>query len=79
MWSKDIIKIKNEDGSIITMKYWCKHFDEASEYGIDGGKISVLEIRQNGECVYNFDRGLDIAPKTEEAKNLLSTLIAKYN
>lgn len=36
-----------------------KVFDEASVYGINGGRISKLSIKDGDREVYNFDRGLD--------------------
>lgn len=29
--------------------YSCKHFEEPSIYGIDKGRISKLELKQNGK------------------------------
>lgn len=62
------------------MHYCCKHFDEPSEeYGIDGGRISKLMLKQDGTVVYNYDRGLDIAPQTKEAEQALAILMHEHN
>lgn len=62
------------------MHYWCKHFDEPSEeYGIDGGRISKLMLKQDGMVVYNYDRGMDIEPQTKEAEKALAFLMYEHN
>ena len=49
MWSKGIIN---------GYEYWVKHFDEGSEFGINGGRISKLAIRdQQGRWLVNYDQG----------------------
>ena len=46
--------------------YWVKAYEEPSEeYGINGGKISKLSIKIDGEWVANYDRGWDIEPDPE--------------
>ena len=79
MWSKGIINVLGEDGKMVSIEYWCKHWDEGSCFGIDEGCISKLKLRQNGKEVYNFDRGLDVDAQTPEAKKALEILMKKYN
>ncbi len=80
MWSEGTIGVKNEAGKNTALHYWCKHFIESSEeYGIDGGRISKLMLKQNGTVVYNYDRGLDIEPQTREAERALAILMYEYN
>ena len=58
MWSNGAIGIKNKDGKYVSVKYWCKHFEEPSEdYGIDGGRISKLTLRQNERVRYCTSNG----------------------
>lgn len=57
MWSKGTIGVPQKDGSYIVCKYWVKHYEEGSEWGIDEGRISKLEIRINGKITANYDRG----------------------
>ena len=45
--------------------YWMKQYEEGSQFGIDGGRISKLMLKRNGEIVYNYDRGLYVAPVDE--------------
>ena len=69
------------EGTINGYKYWIKHFEEGSEYGINGGRISKLTIRKAGETrdIVNYDRGWDIRPKDAEVKAVYNQILAKYN
>jgi hypothetical protein len=44
MWSEGIIANPTTNNKF---KYWVKHFEENSEFGIDGGKVSKSEYRPN--------------------------------
>jgi hypothetical protein len=74
MWSEGSIKI----GSDI-FYYWVKHYDEASVYGIDEGRISKLVLKRGGETVCNFDRGWDVEPADENTAAALAILMKDYN
>lgn len=56
-------------------------FEQPSEtYGIDGGRISKLEIRDNNKkFLANYDRGWDIQPENTEAKKFLDEILKKFN
>ena len=70
MWSKGIIN---------GYEYWVKHFDEGSEFGINGGRISKLAIRgQQSRWLVNYDRSWDQHP-TKEVKPIYEKLIEMYN
>ena len=77
MWSEGIIACPSTDGKY---KYWVKHYEEGSQHGIDGGKVSKLTIRKLGETrdLCNYDRGWDIEP-TDEVKTVYEILVQKYN
>jgi hypothetical protein len=77
MWSEGIITIP---GTSVSYKYWVKHFEEGSEFGIDGGKISKMTIRRVGENrdLCNYDRGWDIEP-ADEVKAVYAIVLEKYN
>lgn len=79
MWSKGTIEVPQKNGSNITCKYFVKHYEEGSEWGINGGRISKLEIRTNGKITANYDRGWDIEPKDKATKLALSILLKEYN
>ncbi len=74
-----IIGIPNENGGYTAVKYCAEVFDEGSIYGIDGGRIRRLMLKQNGEIVYSYDRGLNVSPQTTEAETALSILLKEYN
>ena len=80
MWSEGTIGIPAEDGNYTAVHYWVKHYEEPSEeYGINGGKISKLMLKANGEVICNYDRGWDIEPTCKEAELALSILLNSYN
>jgi hypothetical protein len=65
------------DGKITTMKgyeFQAKISDEPSKHGIDGGKISQLDVRKDGELVMRYDRGWDKDPQTAEHKEALQRI-----
>ena len=79
MWSKGTIGVPQKDGSYSACKYWVKHYEEGSEWGIDEGRISKLEIRINGKITANYDRGWDIEPEDETTQTALAILLKEYN
>lgn len=74
MWREGSIKI-GED----IFRYWIKQYGGGSVYGIEGGRISKLMIKRNGEIVCNYDRGWDIKPADEDTEFMLAILIKDYN
>lgn len=75
MWAEGSIKVGDS-----IFHYWVKHYEESSEYyGIDGGRISKLMLKRNGEIAYNYDRGLDIEPVDKDTETALAILMKEYN
>ena len=75
MWKKGSIKIENQ-----TFTYCAKVYGEPSEdYGIEGGKISKLEICLGDFPVARYDRGWDIEPETENAQLALLAILQNFN
>lgn len=72
-----------KEGSILIggkgYRYWVKQYDEGSQLGIVGGRISKLMIKRGGEIVCNYDRGWDIKPVDEDTEFALAILIKDYN
>ena len=62
MWHEGTIGISMQDGGYKIAHYWVKSFDEGSEWGISGGRISKLTIKIDGKITANYDRGWDIEP-----------------
>ncbi len=61
LWREGTIGIPTKEGTKIA-HYSAKVYEEGSEFGINGGRISKLEIKIDGKTVLNYDRGLDIEP-----------------
>lgn len=74
MWKEGTIKVNDS-----IFSYWVKHFEVGSEYGIDNGRISKLELKRKGETVVNYDRGWDIRPVDEDSVIALEILMYDYN
>ena len=49
LWHEGTIGIPQKDGSSKIAHYWVKAYARKSEWGINGGKISKLAIRIDGE------------------------------
>ena len=70
------IIIKND---IEIAKFSIKKFNEGSQYGINGGKISKLFIQDSNKNILAcYDRGWDIKPHAE-AKEILEKILEAYN
>lgn len=81
MWSEGTIGINafSNDHPQVICWYCIKHFENGSEFGIDGGRISKLEIRIDGKTTCHYDRGWDLKPKDEATQQALDILVAQYN
>ena len=60
-------------------KFTAKMFDEGSVYGIDKGRVSKLDIRQDNKILVNYDRGWDVKPKTPEVKQIYKRVMSALN
>ena len=56
-----------------------KFYEEPSQFGIDGGKISKLMLKRKGQIVCNYDRGWDIKPVDENTEIALQILLLEHN
>lgn len=64
-----IIKSFYVSGSITNepeYRFHAKIGDAGSKYGIDGGRISKLEVKKGKESVIHYDRGWDSGSEPEE-------------
>ena len=66
-------------GTIDGYAYWVKHYEEGSQFGIDGGRISKLTIRKDGTELYNYDRGLDFDRLDDYGKTVYIKILEEYN
>ena len=74
MWKEGSIKANGE-----IFHYWMKQYEEGSRYGINGGRISKLMLKRNGEIVYNYDRGEDIEPVDENTELAVQIILHSDN
>lgn len=82
MWLEGTIGItanKAIGKAYIAVHYSIKVYNEPSKFGINHGKISKLELKQDGKIVANYDRGWDIYPTTKEAELALCILLIRHN
>ena len=78
MWHEGTIGIPVDGGKQIH-RFWVKSFKTGSQFGIEGGRISKLLIKRDGEVVCNYDRGWDVNPKDLAAEQALAILMLDYN
>jgi len=74
MWTEGTIKTPTS-----LVRYWVKYFEEGSEFGIEGGRISKLMIRREDITIASYERGWDVEPKDEDAKIAFQILMSKFN
>ena len=77
MWETIIINVNEKKFTA-----YVKHYETPSQYGIDGGCISKLMIKDNTQddkIVVNYDRGWDIKPETPEAAAAYETVLRAFN
>ena len=76
MHNKDYWKRETKDD----MSAMILCFPKASQWGIDNGRISKLEIRnKDKKVVCNYDRGWDVKPTDKKVKDFYDEIIKKYN
>lgn len=57
-----------------------KQYETGSEYGIGGGRISKLQMKdKDGKIVADYERGWYIRPETIEQEAALETILRAWN
>ena len=80
MWSEGFIIIPADiAGKETAVRYWVKHYDNPSKYGINKGRISKLVLTIKGKLVCNYDRGWGTRPVNKAAEAALEILICEYD
>ena len=74
MWNEGTVSVNGE-----IFHYWLKQYEEGSEFGINGGRISKLTIKRSGREVYNYDRGEDIEPIDKNTETALEIILKRNN
>lgn len=72
--------VRRADGGE-TYVFQAKHYDEPSQFGIEGGRISKLCVRRDGVAkdVIAYERGWLVEPRTEAHSGLLAALKERFN
>ena len=80
LWKEGTIEIL-VNGEKKIARFWAKVYDEGSEYGINGGRISKLEIEIDRKTVVNYDREWDIEPDENDQATMIAynSCLQKYN
>lgn len=73
LWKEGTIGIPVDNKTVIA-HYIAKVYDEPSEYGINEGRISKLQIKIDGVTVAEYDRGWDLEP--EESNQAVQVALA---
>ena len=71
LWKKGQMAITTEFGEELYV-WEAKVYDEGSKYGINGGRVSKLQVRRDGVVVCNYDRGWDIKPESYAVETVLN-------
>ena len=66
-------------GTIDGYTFYIKQYDEGSEYGISGGRISKLEIWKDGQLFVQYDRGWSKKPSGAHVKAVYEQILREYN
>ena len=74
MWKEGSLRVNGD-----IFHYWMKQYEEGSQFGIDGGRISKLMLKRNGKIVYNYDRGEDVAPVDKNTAFALEIILHSEN
>ena len=74
MWTQGTIKVRKK-----VYRYWVKHYEEGSEFGIDQGRISKLQIDCEDRVVCSYERGWDVEPDDAYTENVLAILLTRFN
>ncbi len=75
MWVKGTIEL-----NCVVYDYQAKVYAEGSQFGINNGRISKLQVRQGDNILINYDRGWDIEPDKSD-KDLMKVyqqILDKY-
>lgn len=66
----------------VELLYEAKVYDERSLFGINGGRISKLQVVKGSytwdNTIINYDRGWDIKPKDDLSRKALNYILNLY-
>lgn len=81
LWKEGTIGIPLKNGEHVVAHYLAKVYDEPSEYGINEGRISKLQIKIDGVAVAEYDRGWGLEPdeSNQAAQVALAIILNDWN
>ena len=62
-------------GTIGEFRFSAKVYGAPSKYGINGGRVSKLEIKKGTMPVVNYQRGWDIRPESDEIQEIFRAVL----
>ena len=68
-----------EKGHYTICHYRVKHYKNRSRYGIDGGRISELQVRIDGKITASYDRGWETEPADRASEIAVAILMYEHN
>lgn len=74
LWKNGRITISTDGGEVL-YAWEAKVYDEGSKYGINGGRVSKLQVRQDGAVVCNYDRGWDMKPESYAVEQVVNYIV----
>jgi hypothetical protein len=60
-------------------EFHAKVFNEGSEYGIENGRVSKLEILKNKQTIVHYDRGWDLKPSNTQHRKVFKAIMDELN
>ena len=74
LWHEGSIRVRKS-----VFHFWYKQYPEGSEFGIEGGRISKLTLKRDGEIAANYDRGWDVEASDDDTRAALEILLDREN
>ena len=80
-WSRGTLQTATGGKKRVSVDYRVKHYGKGSDWGIDGGKISKLEMRISDKAVALYDRGWAQKPDADDraAMTAYDTVLHMFN
>ena len=72
LWQQGCITIPVRDTELVKAQYLLKVHNEPVKYGIEGGRISKLDIRINDKVTCCYDLGWIIKPVDDDQHTMIA-------
>lgn len=74
MWKNGCVEI---DGQLVYFE--AKVYDEGSAFGVGNGRVSKLTLDTDDGLLAHYDRGWDVRPVNDLAKQALTAVLEKFD